>query len=184
MRLSPDGMNVTYVASTKGRGSIAYTLSLAKGSAPKPALSSDGKPLRLEGCHWVSNDRIVCLIYAVINDAAIGSVGMTRLVAVDADGRNPRVLSTRENHHTRGYQFGGGQVIDWLPDESGHQHSPERAGEMVEDYWMALSRDIPFSQYGAEPITAAAIGELDTLSHFKGPKVSGSITPGTLFRGV
>lgn len=119
MRLSPDGMNVTYVASTKGRGSIAYTLSLAKGSAPKPALSSDGKPLRLEGCHWVSNDRIVCLIYAVVNDAAIGSVGMTRLVAVDADGKNPRVLSTRENHHTRGYQLGGGQVIDWLPDESG-----------------------------------------------------------------
>ena len=62
--------------------------------------------------------------------------------------------------------------------------SAERAGEMVEDYWMALSRDVPFSQYGAEPITAAAIGELDTLSHFKGPKVSGSITPGTLFRGV
>jgi dipeptidyl aminopeptidase/acylaminoacyl peptidase len=119
MRLSPDGMNATYVASTKGRGSIAYTLSLAKGSAPKPALSSDGKPLRLESCHWVSNDRIVCLIYAVISDAAIGSVGMTRLVAVDADGKNPRVLSTRENHHTRGYQFGGGQVIDWLPDESG-----------------------------------------------------------------
>jgi hypothetical protein len=62
--------------------------------------------------------------------------------------------------------------------------SAERAGEMVEDYWMALSRDVPFSQYGAEPITAAAIGELNTLSKFKGPKVSGSVTPGTLFRGV
>jgi hypothetical protein len=62
--------------------------------------------------------------------------------------------------------------------------SAERAGEMVEDYWMALSRDVPFSQYGAEPITAAAIAELNTLSHFKGPKVSGSVTPGTLFRGV
>jgi len=70
MRLSPDGMNVTYVASTKGRGSIAYTVSLAKGSAAKPALSSDGKPLRLEGCHWVSNDRIVCLIYAVTHDGS------------------------------------------------------------------------------------------------------------------
>ena len=62
--------------------------------------------------------------------------------------------------------------------------SAERAGEMVEDYWMALSRDVPFSQYGAEPITSAAIGELNTLSNFKGPKVSGSVTPGALFRGV
>jgi hypothetical protein len=62
--------------------------------------------------------------------------------------------------------------------------SAERAGEMVEDYWMALARDIPFSQYGEEPVTAAAIVELNTLSHFKGPKVSGKVTPATLFRGV
>jgi hypothetical protein len=62
--------------------------------------------------------------------------------------------------------------------------SAERAGEMVEDYWMALSREVPFSQYGAEPITAAAIGELNILSNFKGPKLSGSVTPGTLYRGV
>jgi hypothetical protein len=62
--------------------------------------------------------------------------------------------------------------------------SAHRAGEMVEDYWMALARDVPFSQYGAEPITAAAIVELNTLSHFEGPKVSGKVTAGTLFRGV
>jgi hypothetical protein len=62
--------------------------------------------------------------------------------------------------------------------------SAERAGEMVEDYWMALSRDVPFSHYGAEPITAAAIRELNTLSNFKGPKVSGKVTPATLFRGI
>jgi hypothetical protein len=62
--------------------------------------------------------------------------------------------------------------------------SAHRAGEAVEDYWMALARDVPFSQYGAEPITAAAIVELNTLSHFKGPTVNGKVTPGTLFRGV
>jgi dipeptidyl aminopeptidase/acylaminoacyl peptidase len=119
MHLSPDGTSVAYVAPTKGQGSIAYTLSLAKGSVPKPTLSADGKPYRLEGCHWVSNDRIVCLIYAVISDAVIGRVGMTRVVAVDADGKNIQVLSMRENHNTHGYQFGGGSVIDWLPDETG-----------------------------------------------------------------
>jgi hypothetical protein len=59
--------------------------------------------------------------------------------------------------------------------------SAHRAGEAVEDYWMALARDVPFSQYGAEPITAAAIVELNTLSHFEGPTVNGKVTPGTLF---
>jgi hypothetical protein len=61
--------------------------------------------------------------------------------------------------------------------------SAERAGEMVEDYWMALARDIPFSQYGKEPVTAAAIAEMNTLSDFRGPKVDGQVTAGTLFRG-
>ena len=62
--------------------------------------------------------------------------------------------------------------------------SAERAGEMVEDYWMALARDVPFSQYGEEPITAAAIVELNTLSHFAGAKVNGKVTAASLFRGT
>jgi len=61
--------------------------------------------------------------------------------------------------------------------------SAERAGEMIEDYWMALARDIPFSQYGTERVTAAAIAELNALSDFRGPKVNGQVTPRTLFRG-
>jgi hypothetical protein len=62
--------------------------------------------------------------------------------------------------------------------------SAERAGEMVEDYWMALAREVPCSQYGAEPITAAAIVDLNKLSDFKGPKVNGKVTAATLFRGI
>jgi len=61
--------------------------------------------------------------------------------------------------------------------------SAERAGEMVEDYWMALARDVPFSQYGREPITAAAIAELNALSDFRGPRVNGQVTAASLFRG-
>jgi hypothetical protein len=66
---------------------------------------------------------------------------------------------------------------------SPHLAGAERAGEMVEDYWMALARDIPFSQYGNESTTAAAIADINQLVHFKGPKVNGQVTPETLFRG-
>jgi hypothetical protein len=86
----------------------------------------------------------------------------------------------------------GGLAFDLEGTDSGQLTSPpspmlasaERAGEMVEDYWMALARDIPFSQYGAEPVTAAAIVELNALSHFAGPKLNGKIMAATLFRGV
>jgi hypothetical protein len=85
----------------------------------------------------------------------------------------------------------GGLAFDLEGTDSGKLSIPpspalassERAGEMVEDYWMALARDIPFSQYGIEPTTAGAITDLNKLSKFKGPEVSGQVTPATLFRG-
>jgi acetyl esterase/lipase len=120
MHLSPDGTRVVYIAPAAGQGSIAYTVSLAKGSSPKIALLSDGKPLRIANCQWVSNDRVACLLYAVLrNPSGLGMVRLTRTVAVDADGKNLKVLSTMQNFNSRGYQLGGGSVIDWLPDENG-----------------------------------------------------------------
>jgi hypothetical protein len=85
----------------------------------------------------------------------------------------------------------GGLAFDLEGTDSGQLTIPpspalasaERAGEMVEDYWMALSRDIPFDQYGSEPITAAAIIDLNKLSDFRGPIVNGKVTAATLFRG-
>ena len=62
--------------------------------------------------------------------------------------------------------------------------SAERAGEMVENYWLALTRDIPFNMYGKEPVTQAAIDDLNRLSDFRGPKEKGRVTARTLFRGA
>ena len=58
-----------------------------------------------------------------------------------------------------------------------------RAGEAVEDYWMALLRDVPFSRYDSDPLALAAIAELNALSDFRGPKEGGQVTARTLFRG-
>ncbi len=62
--------------------------------------------------------------------------------------------------------------------------STERAGEMVENYWMALAREVPFSKYGGESITSNAIADFNKLLVFTGAKVNGQVTPGTLFRGT
>jgi hypothetical protein len=50
----------------------------------------------------------------------------------------------------------------------------------VENYWMALCRDINFTQYGNEPLSQAAIKELNSLPEFHGPT---PVTPQNLFRG-
>lgn len=61
--------------------------------------------------------------------------------------------------------------------------SPEGAGELVENYWMALARDIPFSRFESDATIAAACGDLSRLSDFRGPKQGGRVTPATVFRG-
>lgn len=62
--------------------------------------------------------------------------------------------------------------------------SAEAAGEMVELYWHALLRDVPFNNYGTDADALTAVSEIDGLTDFKGPKDTGSVTAGTLFRGV
>jgi hypothetical protein len=41
------------------------------------------------------------------------------------------------------------------------------AGEMTECYWLALARDVPYSRYGQEPITAAAIQDLRRFADYR-----------------
>jgi dipeptidyl aminopeptidase/acylaminoacyl peptidase len=120
LRLSPNGMSVVYVAPDRGAGSVAFTLDLAKGSVPRPVLSANGNPDRIRKCEWVSNQRLACEVYFVTKRSAIlEPVLFSRLIALNADGSNPKVLSTIEKPFSHGLQLGGGRVIDWLPDEDG-----------------------------------------------------------------
>ena len=55
---------------------------------------------------------------------------------------------------------------------------------MVEDYWSALTRDVPYSQYSSDPTIAQACADLSKLSDYRGPNVNGQITPDVIFRGL
>ncbi len=121
VRLSPDGLNIAFISPTQGQGSRLVTLSLAQGAKPKAALSVNGNPMRLGGCEWVANDRLVCNIHGLVADPNLvhGLLPVSRLIAVNADGSNVRQLSTSVNSNSRGYLLSGGQIVDWLPDQDG-----------------------------------------------------------------
>ena len=61
--------------------------------------------------------------------------------------------------------------------------SAEEAAEGVELYWMALLRDVSFTDFAANPDVAAAATELSKLTDFTDPKIGGKVTPQTIFRG-
>ena len=55
--------------------------------------------------------------------------------------------------------------------------SAEEAGEIVENYWMALTRDVNFLDYDIHPMTQAAAADLTRMSDFRGPRNTGSPLP-------
>ncbi|MEA2464676.1 MAG: hypothetical protein QOJ98_2423 [Acidobacteriota bacterium] len=61
--------------------------------------------------------------------------------------------------------------------------SDEQAAELVELYWHALLRDVPFDEYEHSPIVARAAEELSGLAGYTGPRENGRVTPRTIFRG-
>ena len=121
LSLSPDGASIAYVAPADGEGSVLYTMRLGDHPRGIRALVADGKPWRLDRCDWVANTRLACDIYSLQKSPATDFefVTVTRLVAVDADGKNLRLLSTQQGARARGIAFYGGGIIDRLPDEDG-----------------------------------------------------------------
>ena len=63
--------------------------------------------------------------------------------------------------------------------------SRQQAAEISENYWMALLRDVPYSQYSTNLIANAAAADLTLYgSDFKGAKTGGAVTTAALFRGL
>jgi dipeptidyl aminopeptidase/acylaminoacyl peptidase len=117
LTLSPDGHTIAYVTPLAGQGTAVETQVLSKDAKPKVALYSDGKEEHISHCDWVANDRLVCAIRGVFKDVV--PQPFQRLVAVNADGSNLKLLNKPQTHFQHSFETGGTEVIDWLPDENG-----------------------------------------------------------------
>jgi hypothetical protein len=64
--------------------------------------------------------------------------------------------------------------------------SVQEAAEIAEDYWMALTRDVPFIRYGSDPLIQRAVADMNAV--FKPSDLSPHLTfpaftPRNIFRG-
>jgi dipeptidyl aminopeptidase/acylaminoacyl peptidase len=134
--LSPDGTKVAYIEPAAGQGNRLYTVDLSNGGTPKAALLAAGDPERLSNCDWVSNSRLVCSIYAV-SEVAGERFSASRIIAVNADGSDLKLLSKRQGLNAERFAFYGGSVIDLLPGDDGavlmgREYVPEgKTGTMI-----------------------------------------------------
>src|SRR3569623_3622829 len=112
--LSPDGSRLVYAIAGTGQGSRLLTVQVGS-QQPQAVTSVDGVAQRLGGCNWVSTARLVCSLFVVTKLSGGELLPISRLVALDADGRNARQLGQRGSPDQLAARLWGGSVIDWLP---------------------------------------------------------------------
>jgi dipeptidyl aminopeptidase/acylaminoacyl peptidase len=115
--LSPDGSMFSYVAPYGDRGDALYTVKLAGDGTPVRTAVTSGDPERLGGCGWVSNERLVCKLYSL---QRVGGelFGASRLIGINANGSNLKVISRPAGENARYASAAGGSVLDWLPGQT------------------------------------------------------------------
>jgi len=110
--LSPDGTKVAIIQPTKGRGSALMIGDLVKGGELKAIVTSTGNPDQLGDCHWSTDTRLICRIVITTNING-DRLGFSRIIAVDSDGKNLKLLSARTSDRSLGLMQNGGSLIDW-----------------------------------------------------------------------
>jgi dienelactone hydrolase len=128
--LSPDGNRIAIV-SPRPSGQALLVVDRNGDSTLKSIMRADRKDGKLTSCAWATNERIVCKIFGIVNDAGM-LLGYTRNIAINADGTKLVQLTARDSINALGIMQNGGTVLDWdLPDQPGavlisRQFVPER----------------------------------------------------------
>lgn len=113
--LSPDGTQVAMLQPVAGRGDVLVVANVETG-ATKEVLRATGDPEQIRSCRWASGTRIICNIYMIRQFEQ--KLSFTRMVSLNADGSDLKMLSSRESANALGIMQRGGDVIDWGPDGS------------------------------------------------------------------
>ena len=114
--LSPLGDKIVYVGAYKTGGKAVFVADLATGDS-KIMLAGTTLEFRPYRCGFKTETRLICTLYGVTN---VGfNVGYSRIIAVDTDGKNVKLLSQHTAEHQE-TTFGGGAILNWLPDDPDH----------------------------------------------------------------
>lgn len=114
--LSPDGNKVAILTPTKDRG-VALVIGDLIAGGLKMVTSSTGEPEQLEKCDWTSATRIICVV-STTSWVDGQRLGFSRLIAVNSDGSEMKMISAPSNSRALGVAQSGGQLIDWGADDA------------------------------------------------------------------
>ena len=128
--ISPSGKRVAMLVPGPGRTTVLRVIDLQP-IAVRSLISSDGNPESLEWCDFATDDQLICQYGGNARAGATSVIGVTRLVAISADGKTVRQIGQKQHIDSAFHQFDG-TILDWLPDQQGsvlmaRYYSPEES---------------------------------------------------------
>lgn len=125
-----------------------------------------------------------------VNDAGQVADFMTRMSSDDPaeiDGVQLSAMADRKfvspkAGHAR--ELVGGDFDHYCIPPAPKFSSGEEVAEIVENYWMARLRDVPFDQYAGHPLALQAVADLQAVVNAAGAFQGPTPSIGTLFRGT
>ena len=117
--LSPDVSSVVYLTPGPGRATVAVVGNLDSGKF-STMLNSDGRPESLQRCNFASLTRAVCRFGGLVkNPGEIDLLGFSRLLSLNTDGSNPKLLGQPSTSYELALRQVDAVVIDWLAQTDG-----------------------------------------------------------------
>lgn len=110
-QLSPDGSSVMYLTPGPGPQTFAVISNLETGKSDI-VVRSDGNPESLRWCNYSAPTRAVCRFAANVDTLGY-LIGMQRLIAMDTDGTNGKLLGQPERHTDAYLRQFDATVLDW-----------------------------------------------------------------------
>lgn len=108
--ISPDGRYLGVINTHEGRGA-ALVIDRSQAHQPPRMVLTEPPHFLLNWCRWATNTRLLCGYRGMVKPSGHAFV-ITRLVAVDADGRNTKVLIQNSVNAQGQFQD---RVINWNP---------------------------------------------------------------------
>jgi dipeptidyl aminopeptidase/acylaminoacyl peptidase len=110
--ISPDGQRLLYITSVDDF-EVVITVPSAMNAPAQPITRSTPGEFELKWCGWANNERVLCGVSATRRDGPI-TYGISRLLAVNADGSDQKVLIQNSDAGTAQFQD---EILDWTPEE-------------------------------------------------------------------
>ncbi|MFC4308118.1 alpha/beta hydrolase family protein [Steroidobacter flavus] len=110
--VSPDGKQLLLIAGVDDQEAVA-TVSVDFSGAPKFIFASKPGDYDLSWCGWANNKRILCGVTATVREGTV-LYSISRMVGVDADGANQKVLLQESEAGRTQFQD---DILDWTPNE-------------------------------------------------------------------